>query len=370
MLLMPTAKKIGLSILSSLFVFLLFAAAFDIGLVRTFTHPDTVKRLVKESGVYNGVVPNVLTQTKNIPTAYGDIPVSDPAITRAVNAALPPGYIQENTELAMDNIYDWLDGQIPQPNFNIDFSGAKTLFANNIADSLQKRMATLPACSAAQSLAIAQSGSFNAYSATCVPRGVSPSVVAEQVRNSIIGQGEFLKNTNISALSIKDSSGHPLFSSQLASAPRYYQWLKKLPIILGILTILCALGVVFLSSTWQRGLRHIGVVLMVIGLIMLLFSWGFNRAVNKDITPKINVNNAILQQDLRALIPDVGRQIGNNYRFFGGLYIILGVVSIATAQLAGRKPGPESRGSMEAGHPAPPQRQTEQPAAPPKSKAG
>lgn len=334
---MLIAKRLGLAVLSPLFIFLLFALAFDIGLAHTVTNPGTVKRMVSESGVYDTVVPNVLSQVKSIPTSYGNIPVSDPAIKRAVSAALPPGYIQENTELAIDNIYSWLNGKIAQPNFTIDFSGAKVLFANNVADTLQKRLSALPTCSLTQSREILLSGSYDAYNAVCLPPMVSPAAVAELFKTGIVSQHDFLKNTTISAASIKGSDGRPLFTGQLASAPKSYRLLKKTPLILAILTILCGLGIVLLSRSWLAGLRHIGINLLIIGLIMLLFSWAVNRTVSTNITPKIRVDNAILQQDLRSLATDVAKQVDKNYQFFGGIYTVVGVGGIAATEIFKRR---------------------------------
>jgi hypothetical protein len=337
--LMPTLKKIGLAVLSPLFVFLLFATAFDIGFMRTASHPAKVKKLVSESGVYNAVVPNVLQQAKSISTSYGDIPVSDPAIQKAANVALSPRFIQQNTEMAIDNVYSWLDGKIAQPNFQIDLSGSKTLFANNIADELQKRLAALPPCTLAQSRAIAAAGSFDAYSAACLPRGVSTATVAEQIRASLVSQKGFLQDPSIGAANIKNgSSGQSVFDqASVKNIPKQYQRAKKSPFILSLLTILAGAGIVFLSSTWQKGLRHIGINLVIIGLVMLLFSWALNRTVSKNITPKIKIDNAVLQQDIRSLVTDVAQEVDKNYWFFGGLYAAAGAVCIAVPAILARR---------------------------------
>jgi hypothetical protein len=341
---MPVLKKIALGILSPLFIFLLFATAFDIGFVRTATHPVTVKKLVSESGIYNSVIPNVLQQTKSISTGYGDIPVTDPAIQKAAKVALSPQYIQQNTEMAIDNLYDWLNGKIPQPNFRIDLGGAKTLFANNIADALQKQLSALPTCTFAQSREIAASGNFDAYHATCLPRGSSAATIAEQVKAGIVNQKDFLQNTTVEAASIKDSNGQSVFNQAgIKNVPKQYQRAKKTPLILSLVTILVGAGIVLLSATWQRGLRHIGINLLIIGLVMLLFSWALNRTVSKNIVPKIKVDSAIFQQDLRSLVTDVTQQIDKNYWFFGGLYTILGLAAVSGEEIWRRKSQPVAK---------------------------
>lgn len=335
---MHVAKRLALGLLSPLFIALLFTTAFDVGFVNTATHPAKVKQLVAESGIYSSVIPSALQQAGTISTSFGNVPSTDPAVQKAAKVALPPQYIQENTEAAIDNVYQWLDGKIAAPNFSIDLTGAKTLFANNIADSALKRMNSLPACTTAQSLAIARSGQFDAYNATCLPKGVSAATIAEQIKSSIVNGNGFLGSTAIVASNIKnEGSGQSVFSDQLKQAPAVYQKAKKTPVILIVMTILAGAGIVFLSSTWQKGLRHIGINLVVIGVVMLIFSWAFNWTVSNKITPKIKVSNAILQQDIRKLITDIAQQVDKNYWLFGGIYLTFGVGAIAASQIFLRK---------------------------------
>jgi hypothetical protein len=334
---MPIMKRIGLVIISPLFVLLLLAAAIDIGFVRTASQPATVKRLISGSGIYNSIVPNVLAQTKSIPTSIGDIPTTSPDITRAANAALPAPFIQQNTEMAIDSVYQWLNGQIAQPSFTIDLSGVKTLFANNIADSLQQRLSRLPACSLSQALSLSQTG-FQAYSAPCLPRGVSAAAIAERVKQDIVGQQVFLKNTTISAASIKEGdSSQPVFSGQLASAPSQFQRAKKTPAILVILALLSGTGIVLLSSTKLLGLRRAGIGLLLAGIIVLLLAWATSQVAGSQVISKVKVNNVLLQQDVRKLLTTVITHIDRNYWIFGIAYSAMGLAAIAAAVVIPRK---------------------------------
>ena len=335
---MPILKKILLGILSPLFIILLFATAFDVGFTHTATNPATVKRLISDSGIYHSVVPAVLQQTKSISTAYGAVLATDPSIQSAANSALPPLFIQQNTEMVIDNTYDWLNGKIAEPDFKIDLSGSKTLFANKIADTVQGRLSSLPACSRSQSLATAQSGQIDAFNITCLPIGVSPVTVAEQVRASLAGQQDFLSNTTVTAADIKNNgSNQSIFTNQLKNAPVQYQRAKKTPALLILLTILAGAGIVFLSRTWQTGLRHIGINLVIVGVLMLVFSWALNRIVSTKVVPKIKVNNLVLQQDIHNLATDLVQQIDKNYWYFGSIYSVLGAGAIAGAEIFRRR---------------------------------
>jgi hypothetical protein len=335
---MLIAKRIGLAVLSPLFILLLFATAFDIGFARTATHPATVKRLVAESGIYGSVVPSLLQQTKTISTSYGTVSTTDPVIAKAANSALSPPFIQQNTEMAIDNVYDWLNGKIAQPNFKIDLSGSKTLFANKVTDAVEARLSSLPACSAAQSRAIARSGQFDTFSASCSPVGTDPDAIAGQLKSALLSQQDFLSNTVIDPSRVKNGgSSQSVFNGQLKDAPKQYQRLKKTPVILSLLTILSGIGIVFLSRSWQVGLRRVGISLLIIGLVMLILAWTINRTVSTKIAPKIKVDNTVLQADIRNLVTDLSRQIDKNYWVFGGLYTLLGAAAIGGAEFYRRR---------------------------------
>ena len=334
---MDFAKKLALGILSPLFIFLLFATAFDIGFVRTATHPDTVKKLIAESGVYDSLVPNILQQTKIIETPLGNFSTADPAVQKATGQAITPQYVKQNAEAAIDNIYQWLDGSVAQPSFKFDLAGPKTSFANSVAASVQQRLAGLPACTSPQSAQILQGGQLDVNNISCLPRGVSAQTAAGQVKSSL-SDSDFLDKVDLSASSIKGSNDQPVFGQPgVKDVPKQYQLAKKTPLILSLLTILSGAGIVFLSSTWQKGLRHIGINLVIIGVIMLIFSYALNRAVSTKIVPKIKIDNAILQQDVRSLVTDLGQQIDKNYWFFGGLYAVAGAGSITVAEVFRKK---------------------------------
>lgn len=336
---MDLVKRLALVILSPLFIFLLFATAFDIGFVRTATHPDTVKKIAAESRIYDTVVPNLLKQAGAITTPYGDIAVSDPTVQQAAAKAVSPQKIRAQSDAAIDSIYQWLDGKISQPSFTLGLNGQNKTFADSVAGSIQQKLAGLPACSSAQNLAIEQGGQFDAVNATCLPRGFTATAIARQVKSAIAGNQAFLNQASISSANIKSgNTNQPVFDqSGVKNIPKQYQRAKKTPLILSILTVLTGAGIVFLSRTWQKGLRHVGINLVIIGIVMLVFSWTLNRAASTKIVPKISVDNAVLQQDIRHLVTDISQQIDKNYWFFGGLYTVLGAGGIAAAEVSLRR---------------------------------
>jgi hypothetical protein len=331
-MLMSIIKKLLLVVLTPLLPLLLFSAAAVYGIMSTVGQPSQVKKLAADSGLYQSAISNVLDQQKSIKTSVGDLPLSDPSIRQAANQAFSPALVQKNTEAAIDNIYDWLDGKTPSPTFSLNFLSAQGDFANNLAAAVQTKAASLPDCKTPYTAT-----SFDVYSATCLPKGVSPASVAQQVKSQVAGGQGFIDKPIISASDIKNSNGQSVFSSQLKSVPSKYQWLKKSPWLLMLLSLIVATGLVLLRPTLASGLRHVGLTVLLIGLFMLLFSWGIAKANHKYIQPNVKLSNAAIQSEIKNLIDQAVRRVDKNYWLFGGAYSVIGAGLLVSPRLLNKK---------------------------------
>ncbi|HXY18026.1 MAG TPA: hypothetical protein VEH48_01225, partial [Candidatus Nitrosopolaris sp.] len=115
------------------------------------------------------------------------------------------------------------------------------------------------------------------------------------------------------------------------NVPNQYQKVKKTPFLLGLVTIVLGLAIIFLSTARAAGLRRIGWPLLVVGIVLLAFAWAINRVTVHNLAPKISVNNAVLQSSLRTLIVDVEQAVDKSYWWFGGGYAALGLGAIGGA---------------------------------------
>jgi hypothetical protein len=222
-------------------------------------------------------------------------------------------------------------------------AGKKADFAALVADHAKQQAAQLPPCPAGTPLP--DVSSFDAFSASCLPRGVTPDQVSQEVGQALLTNKDFLSKPILTAETLKDDkTGQPLFESgKIKDAPHYYQWAKRTPLILAMLAILVLAGIVFLSPTWQQGLRRAGIVLLVIGLLMIVFAFGLSHAhiQNKIATAKLNgVNSEQLLKNVRNVVRDITDLVSNNYWFFGGLYTSLGVGSIVVSEVFKRRAQP------------------------------
>lgn len=325
---MNFAKKTTLVLLTPIFLALLFTTALDFGILRIAGHPGSIKKVIADSGVYNNVVSNALNQAQN--GANGDINLADPAIKTAANKALTPQVLQSSTNQIIDGVYSWLDGKTTQPNFNVDLSGAKASFADYVSQAAEAKASSLPACSGVLA------ANFDVFNADCLPAGITPAQAADQAKSSILSGQGFLDNPVISAGNFKDSNNQNIFDTKLKNAPKQYQRAKKTPYILAVLAVLIGIALVFLRASWQSGLRHVGVVLLVVGLLMFAFAYGLHKVIDDKLVTQLKFDNTLLQADARSLITDLSSTIERNYYGFGIIYALLGLLAFAAPTAAAR----------------------------------
>jgi hypothetical protein len=312
-------KRVLLFFVLPLFTLFLFSTATTTNVVRIVGKPAPVEKILADSGIYDTVLTGLLDQSKAVSDSDGSVSLNDPVIKSAAEKTFTPAFIQENTEKVINSVYRWLDGNGTQPDFQIDLSTVKETFADNVASALQTKLAALPVCTVTPS-------SFDALSATCLPKGLDAATAAAKVRNDLSGGKGFLDHPVINASSIKNSdsgSGKNIFQDKLSKAPDAYKAGKNAPYVLGALAILFAIFIIFLSPTKRKGLRRAGVTLVFVGAVMLGMGFGINWAAAHK-TPDIKLSNVVLESKVKDLVVIIGKKIGSNYQQFGAGYIIVG----------------------------------------------
>ena len=333
---MSILRKMLLVFLAGLLPFFIFALAIDAGIIKMVGSSAPIKKILADSGIYSSVISGALDQAK---TSGGDqgggVSLTDSAVKQVAENTFTPQFLQQNTEKFLDSVFVWLDGKTPTPDFSIDLSSLKTTFAAEAAKVAEARAATLPVCPTGLS---GSADSFDVFSATCLPRGLTPAAVAAQVQNGIASGEGFIKEPILSADSLKASgSNQSVFADQLKDTPKVYQKVKKTPVVLGVLALLTTLSIVFLSTSRTRGLRRAGIVFLVVGFVLLVFAWALNWGVNQKALPKLNLDNKVLQEKVRTLVSDIVASVDKTYWTFGASYGVLGVLAIAGPMLIHRR---------------------------------
>lgn len=320
---MHSLRRPLLVLAAALLPALLFATAFTVGVLRVTGDSESVKKVLSESGIYNSVTGEVLKDARISSGSASQVSLTNPEVKKAAEAAFSPQLVQNSTEQVIDGIYKWLDGKTPLPDFKVDLTAAKASFGEKVGDAAQNRAGSLPVCPAGVS-----PSSFDPFSASCLPRGVTPTQVGAQAENDVIKGEGFLEDSIITANTIKEEgAAKSVFADQLKDAPTDYQRFKTIPIVLIVLTILTIAGIILLSSSKARGLKKVGIILLVIGGIILLSAWALNHVTANRIAPEIKLENKVLQNNVKKLVTDTVQRVNKGYGALGGVYVVLGALT-------------------------------------------
>jgi hypothetical protein len=324
---MFNGKRFFLAIMAPLLPILLFLLAASWGFVHFVGQPANVKGVLKDSGVYETIIPSALEQAQQTSTGVESLALSDQQVKEAATKVFTPQLVQQDSEKIIDSLYDWLNGKTTTPSFQIDLAPSKAALADNISQIVAQRAATLPKCTAANT-----PDTFDPLQAQCLPAGVTPQSAAAVAQAQVLSNQDFLGQTLITADSLKgEDSSKPAFSTQYKDLPKAYQRSKTAPWVLAGLTLLTAAGVILLSSNWQKGLRRVGIVFVSAGIAMIVFAWLLNRLLVTKVMPAVHFKNAVLQGDVRKLISSLGHSVTNNYRLFGVIYTCIGLAAVGGA---------------------------------------
>jgi hypothetical protein len=312
-----------------LFLSLLWSAYLTSGNI-AFRHPDKVKVWLKESNLYGHFVADVIAQGQKSAGDQepGTVSLSDSAVQQAAQTSFTSDSIQKNVESFLDANYAWLEGKTDKPSFAIDLTQAKQTFAEQVAQYTKTRLATLPVCTAAQLQQIQASGDLDPLSISCRPAYLTPDASAAQVKSQIENSQDFLSNPVVTADNFSQSQGvktsQPYYK-KLSFAPTVYKVGAYVPFVAGLLAVLSAIGVVFLSSRKRTGLRKVGLLVLFAGVILVagkfLADYAFDQA-KKSIVNAQTVGQ--LQQALTDFLRRAESQLVKVDEYFGVAFLLIG----------------------------------------------
>jgi hypothetical protein len=319
---------------------MLFWSVFTAGLSQVLANPNKLKSALDRSNVYSTLVTNIIEQSsQNLQegdSSSDSLPIDDPAIKEAANKAFSDEFLRTSTNNFIDGTFRWLNGDVTTPDFKIDINAAKLSFADNLGTYAKERVAALPVCTAEQTTQY-----FDLFTATCKPAGFNVDAEIQKAKDDILtkSDGPFSQST-ITADNFKgDDSNGTVWATNLQHVPEYYQWLKKAPIIFGVLALLSGAGVILLSAEHRKGMKRIGIILAITGALTLLFAWSVVYAVERLSDASFQGENATVFKDTitsfgSAITSDLSKLVG----IYGGVYILLAAIMFGVLYLT--RPSP------------------------------
>lgn len=325
----------------------LVGGAFAVSAKLNFTHPAKLETWLNESNFYSSFVTNELhdaQQSASNDQGAGRVSLSDPAVEQAVGSVFSSGLLQQYVTTFLNSNYAWLEGKTAVPDFRIDLTPAKRTLAQQVGKGVEIRVTGLPACSAAQLAQLQSTLETDPLSIPCRPPSLSPQIAGTQATTQINESSDFLNQTVLTANALDPNGGQQAqpYYQKLSTLPKLYRLNLKLPWIFGGLALLSALGIVFVSPGRRRGVRRIGWVLVIAGVILvavkLVADSAFNHVQKKIFT---NSNLGQLQQSLTDFLHRLETQLVRTDLWFGVVYLILAILVLGSLWLTRQKAGPK-----------------------------
>ncbi len=276
---MSGARRLLVAFLGFCFVLFMLTTISAVTISQTVT-PNNLKRWLHNSGIYSHVVDSVLQQSQaSLATEQaGQLPLDRPELQVIARQVFSPALLQHYTEQFIDGTQDWLNGKTAKPAFQIDLSSAKGDFAKQIGAYLRQRVNALPACRLND-----VPSSFDPFSITCRPIGVDTDASIKEITDQLASSKDFLSTPVINAdtLTLDQNGKRQPFYQKAQYAPTVYRWAKVSPWLAGLLSVVTAGLLLWVTVPRRRGLRWLSVKLSAISAFTLFSALILTLSANK-----------------------------------------------------------------------------------------
>lgn len=329
-------------ILSLLLLVSLVSAALSTSFNRTLGEPNKVEAYLAESHLYDHFVTYVAQQaakSEGDNQSSGTVSLNDAAVLAAARTSFPPSLIQHGVNTFIDANYAWLEGKTSIPEFKLDLSAQKADFAKRVGQVVKAYAAGLPVCATVD--AARQQISIDPLSATCRPPGISPTAIGTQTTKRLTSTGDFLSNPVLTAASVNpkgNPQGNPYYI-RASKLPQAYQAAAKSPYILGVLSLLLAMAIIFVALTRRKGFAVVGAVTAIAGVSLIVSKFAADYGVKQAERHVFN-NSSIgpLQQSLTDFAHRIeSSMVGTDLWLGVALLVLAIIIFVALFATRGRK---------------------------------
>lgn len=328
---MHYGRKLLVAALCALLPLTLFGFGLLFSLHQALGNPDNVKGALRESGIYNSAVSDLLNQKESStdPGTTDEIPTDRPEVKDAIEKAFPPATVEDKVNAVLDGTYAWIRGDTEQLQFEVDLSDARIELANNLGAYARARAATLPDCPASQPI----TADFDVFNATCKPAGVDLNLVEAQAKHEVL-TSDLLDNSTITANNLTDEAGRTL-DERLKGVPQAYSKLVTGLYLSGAMAIALMAGAIFLSPSRRSGSRRVAIIVLGVGVSSTVLAWVSSFVANQlaENISKNDISNS-LQTSLLEIVRILVHDIRIWWMGFGILLIALAAGSLLTLHFA------------------------------------
>lgn len=337
---MKWVRRGFVSLLSLVLLATLLGTAFSSSMVLNLREPSRVENWLNQSRLYDRFVATIAEdsqepatdEAKQDTSAIASTAASDAVVKKAAESAFSPQLVRQSAQTIISSNYAWLEGKTERPEFTIDLSEAKLSFAKQVGAYVRTYSAKLAVCTPTQ-LAELQNRYVDPLTATCRPPSVTPEDLGAETTRKLSTSGEFLSNPVVTPKTLNprdDKGGSQPYYEKLAKAPEAYQLGLKMPWILGGLSVVTAVGIIFLSSLKRRGWRRVGIIIALAGVILIavkfVADYGFTKLEDRVFNAS---TDGQLEQSLTDFAHRVEAALVKTDLLFGIAFLALAVIIFA-----------------------------------------
>jgi hypothetical protein len=325
-------RKFGVGFCALVLFVSLLVLAFSTSANIAFKNSHKIETWLDESNLYGAFVQNAINQAEQTAGTdqSGGISLSDTVVEQAAQSSFSSQALQDDVDAFLDSNYAWLQGKTNVPNFKIDLTSAKRSFAERVGNYVTTYLNGLPACTP-QQLAALDPQTTDPLTLQCRPSGIDPATEGQQVTSQIEHSSAFLGNPVLTAANINphggvQNQGQPYYA-RFSSLPQAYRANTYLPWIAGVLALLSGAGAILFASRKRKGLKVVGVVLLLDGVVMLLAKLGSDETFHQVENRIFNAATVgQLQKALTTFFHHAEMQIAKTDMWFGVAYLALALV--------------------------------------------
>lgn len=291
-------RRLSFVLVSTLLTLSIGGWILTAALHQTIGKADQTIALVHKSGLYQAIIPSQIKQVQQDNPSLAGLPLDNPQVQKAIENSMDTKKIRQEGDMAIGDLYRWLEGKSNRPSFSINAMPDRQTLATELGDVAYQHAATLSTC---HSIAdVPTDIATNPLAAKCLPPGVD----AEAVRQLVIGEvstNQALASTDgtISADDIKFSNGKPVLDT-FSSAPTWYKPALLLPTIFAVAAAVFMILLLIILRPF-RGIKSVGKHLFVVGITLaicsLVIAWAIDWAFKRFVPDSgdANVNAALMK---------------------------------------------------------------------------
>jgi len=312
-------------------VVLLLLTANTTIFARVTSNPERVKQIVANSGAYEASAPLVIDELiKRNVLESGPFSLQNDAIQQLAQQVLDGKRVQAVVEPAIDGIYAWLNGQTSVPQFAVNLSSTRDALAGDLAKYQIERISKLPPCQTNNATA-----NTNILSLQCKPATSLDQTAIKQAIDQYLKREGGLLNQPLTPSDLDIAKGQATLE-KIQNVPKSFQAAKKLPWLLGVLSLLSAAGVVFLASTRSYGLKCLGITLAVAGVVLAAMP-SVNSLIIDEALSSISQNSVQAYKVLEKLLPAANSSTAYIYYLYSVITLLLSAISFGVRHYFYRK---------------------------------